>query len=74
MDISGIAWDTPTFDSDEAKFRKIQLEKHNKYRAKHKSPAMTLDDRLNKDAQEHAERLAKAGKHLSKSDKVSSQK
>jgi len=39
-------------------YRKMQLAKHNKYRATHKSPSMFLDDKLNKDAQAWAEKLA----------------
>ena len=46
----------------------MQLEKHNNYRATHKSPPLKLDDRLNKDAEKHARKLAKKGKWLSRSD------
>ena len=46
----------------------MQLDKHNKYRAIHKSPPLSLDDRLNKDAEKHARKLAKKGKWLSRSD------
>jgi len=52
-------------------YRKMQLKKHNKFRATHKSPSMSLDYRLNKDAQAHAEKLARQGKWLSKKDHAS---
>jgi len=38
-----------------------QLAKHNAYRAKHGSPPMTLDNDMNKAAQEYAEKLVKIG-------------
>ena len=57
-----------TLGASDTRYKKIQLEKHNKYRATHKSPPLSLDDRLNKDAEEHARKLAKKGKWLSKSD------
>ena len=46
----------------------MQLEKHNKFRATHRSPLMSLDDKLNQDAQAHAEKLAAKGKWLSQED------
>ena len=46
----------------------MQLDKHNMYRVTHKSPSMSLDDRLNKDAEAHARKLALKGRWLTKSD------
>ena len=63
---------TPEDNDDEdnldTQYRKMQLEKHNTYRATHKSPPMSLDDTLNKEAEAHARKLAAEGHWLSKSD------
>ena len=55
-------------DNLDTQYRKMQLEKHNMYRTTHKSPPMSLDDRLNKEAEAHAKKLAAEGHWLSKSD------
>ena len=60
-------------DSDEnnklqTEYRKMQLDKHNTYRATHQSSPMSLDDRLNNDADEYAKKLAAARHWLSQKD------
>ena len=55
-------------DKLDTQYRKMQLEKHNTYRATHKSPPMSLEDELNKEAEAHAKKLATEGNWLSKSD------
>lgn len=49
-------------------YARSQLKRHNKLRAKHNSPKMTLDHCLIADAERYAKKLAKAGKWLSQSD------
>ncbi|XP_071948293.1 uncharacterized protein [Antedon mediterranea] len=49
--------------SDVKKFQKEMLAAHNKHREKHGVPPLKLSDEVCKDAQRHAEKLAKTG-HL----------
>lgn len=46
---------------DLATFRNTALSQHNTYRAKHKSPDMTLSDSVNSTAQSWAEQIAASG-------------
>ena len=60
--------DSDEENEEDSEWKELQLTKHNTYRATHQSPAMVLDNKLSKNAKDHAERLAAKGQWLKQSD------